>query len=181
MRLSNEDAVTIGLFLIGGLLFLSRPKFISSRGALTVVAVGFLLLIQIGLFGELVFNASIGFLLHIIIAFMVMSFIPNFLHYFVRCMFLISIVSIAMYFLVLLPGNYEMFKPYAFYEETIRLQEFHIGFYNFRDYYRSARNSGPFWEPGAFAGYLAFALYIMILQSANKRQSVVVEIGRAHV
>lgn len=175
LRLFDLNAITIGLFLIGALFFVRRMLVVTVRGALTITAIGFLLLIQVVLFGDLVIPASIGFFLNILIGFMLMSSMPNFLQYFVRCMFAISIVSIAMYFLVYLPGNADLFRDYSVYEESIYIRQFHIGFYNFRGYTADVvRNSGPFWEPGAFAGYLAFALYIMALQSSNKRQSPII-------
>jgi hypothetical protein len=167
------DTLIILLFGLGAILFITRPIYLTGRNAILIIALGFLLLTHMVLFGAYVMPASVGFMLQVLTAFMVMSAIPQFMSYFVRCMFVVALVSLFFYFVIMIPGNSDSMRPLLVYEEPI-ITQFSIGIHTFRGYDKELRNSGPFWEPGAYAGYLALALFCMVLMSENKRQSVIV-------
>ena len=79
----------------------------------------------------------------------------------------IAAVSLVFYFVVWVPGNLDLVRPFTVYQDS---SELNIGIHNFRGFgYEVARNSGPFWEPGAFAGYLAFALFLLVLSRDPSR------------
>ena len=168
----GQDKLIILTFLAGVALFVMRGGRVAFGNLLFVCAVGALMLVHIVLFGFEVFNASVNFMIQLATAFMLMATVPRFLVIFVRCMFGISLVALPIYFFFWLPGTADVLRPFMVYESFV---EWNIGIHNFRGYgYEQARNSGPFWEPGAYGGYLAFALFAMVLMRERGRQSLVV-------
>lgn len=168
----GQDRMIILTFLIGGMLFLLRRAKVSFGNVLFLSGVGALMLVHMSLFGFGVFNASVSFMLQLITAFMLMATVPRFLVCFVNCMFVISLVALPLYFFFWLPGTADVLRPLTVYESFL---EWNIGIHNFRGYgYELARNSGPFWEPGAFGGYLALALFAMVLLRERAPQSKIV-------
>ena len=165
----GSDQMTLITFGLGAGLFMTRYQIVTVNNLLFILCVGFLLLVQIALFGPLVFNASVNFVVQLLIAAMLMAVLPKFLTVFVHCMVFISLIALPIYFFIWLPGKEELLRPFALYSNNL---EFHIGLYNFRGYVgESGRNSGLFWEPGAFAGYLALALFAMVLLREQNKQS----------
>lgn len=172
-KLLGFDTLIVLLFGAGAVLFITRPIYTTGRNTVLLISLGFLMLTHMILFGAYVMPASVGFMLQVLTAFMVMSAIPNFMSYLVRCMFVVALVSLFFYFFIMVPGLSDSMRPFLVYDDPI-ITEFSIGIHTFRGYDKELRNSGPFWEPGAFAGYLAISLFCMVLMSEYKRQSVVV-------
>jgi hypothetical protein len=119
---------------------------------------------------------AIGFLLKITCGYVVIRYLGNhFKHYYFNIIFLVSIVSLFGYSLSMfgfdfpnfLSGSKETLKSIIIYTE------------NTGDISQGIRNSGMFWEPGAFAGYicLLFLLHlgeIRILIYDNKFKVAVI-------
>jgi hypothetical protein len=99
--------------------------------------------------------ASIGFIINISIAFLNIKNIKNFSQIYIKIIYFISLISLFFYFLYIATDL----------KFGVRLNE--ISYHNFFYHYKLEglnyfRNSGPFWEPGAFAGYLVLALFLIL-------------------
>jgi hypothetical protein len=115
-------------------------------------------------FGTMILMASLGFLIKIGIGILAATVIKNFFRIFVRLMAAIAFISLIFYLPSVLIIGYA--DSLAFLQIPIQstdgLSEIrHIGVYNFHKDFEY-RNSGMFWEPGAFAGYLVLALFIVV-------------------
>lgn len=88
----------------------------------------------------------------------------NFFKFYVNILYFLSVISLVFYFCSFLPGAESFYKNVLEHLVKDPFNEDDMGrpdivFFTFeRSLYESARNSGPFWEPGAFAVYLMIAL-----------------------
>lgn len=143
----------------------------------------FVTLLGITVFQTLVFNlfplmTIIGLFTRIMAAYLIVKILAdNFIGYYVKLLYVIAIISLLFYIPIsVLPSSgtvllqlvplFHWLNP-ASQHETILL-------YNFA-HTESFRNSGPFWEPGAFAGYLtlAFVFSYTIKQKLFSKQNSV--------
>jgi len=155
--LVGKEFVIIGLPIL--LLFygLAYGLRIKTNDWLIIFAFGLISFVHLLVFGLLVLPASFGFLLKVIVAMLVVRTVNNFSNLYVRVMYALAIFSLIFFipqvvFSDLLRGFAEgVAIPYS--PNTL-----HIGLHNFNGKDFEYRNSGFFWEPGAFAGYLMLAL-----------------------
>lgn len=118
-------------------------------------------------FGTSVLPASLGFLLKLLTALLVVRIVENFAEIYVRIMYGLSILSFVFYFPVIAGVDLQNFlAPFNF---PIDDGFVHIGLHNFAFSVHALRNSGMFWEPGAFAGYLVLAILFVISMGINKK------------
>lgn len=167
----NNYELYISVFFVLLLLLALKVGISISRRVMLVTFI-FVVLIafHILLLGQSVALASIGFLLQMGTAALIVAVIPQFMRYFVHCMFFIALISLFFYFLFQLPGQQGIFAPFDLADERNKIN---IGLYTFFTFGKSAaRNSGIFWEPGAFAGYLALALYCVAVYGRKLKVSV---------
>lgn len=134
---------------------------------------GFIMLIVLGqyfIFGKTNFVGFIGFFLKVSAGFFAILYLKNsFTFYYIKWLKFFAILSliivvpsllsssVAVYLdrlgTTLFPINFEVFNN--------NIQEGNLIFYHFnRHFTDSVRNSGPFWEAGAFGGYLVLALIL---------------------
>lgn len=122
-------------------------------------------LIHVLLFGTVVIVASLGFLIKLSIAILAVRLIPNFNSQYVRVMYILALVSLAFYIPVQLGVDLpELLSPLRIPMES---EITHIGIHNFHALDVRNRNSGMFWEPGAFAGYLVLAILFLLANKNN--------------
>ena len=69
----GSDQMTLITFGLGAGLFMTRYQIVTVNNLLFILCVGFLLLVQIALFGPIVFNASVNFVVQLLIAAMLMA------------------------------------------------------------------------------------------------------------
>jgi hypothetical protein len=139
----------------------------------------YVLFVLIGLvhfaeFGQVVLAATLGFLLKVAAALLVVRTVRGFPDSYVRVMTGLAILSLAFYVPQLLLGD--TLRHYA---ELIAIPYapgvIHIGLHNFGLEIHKYRNSGFFWEPGAFAGYLMLALVVAGAERLGNGEAVKVD------
>ena len=116
-------------------------------------------------FGNIILLSSVGFFVTLLIAFYNIKAIKNFTEIYVNIMLALSLISLFFYFF------------YYFFNFKIGIQLNDISTHNFLYHYRNegisqVRNSGPFWEPGAFSGYLILALFFILRDLRNKKTTI---------
>lgn len=123
-------------------------------------------LIHVLMFGTVVIIASLGFLIKLSIAILAVSLIPNFNSQYVRVLYILALIGLAFYIPVQLGIDLpQLLSPLQIPMES---EITHIGIHNFHNPNEQYRNSGMFWEPGAFAGYLVLAILFLLADKNNK-------------
>ncbi|WP_429416942.1 O-antigen ligase family protein [Roseimarinus sediminis] len=107
-----------------------------------------------------------GILSRIFAGFFVFSLLKEkILNIYVKIFTFLSKISLILFIsFTLFPSLFEFVKNHAIRSESFGINN--ILFYSLLDNYRH-RNPGPFWEPGAFAGYLIIALIFEFLLNKN--------------
>jgi hypothetical protein len=168
--LFGKEAVLIGLPIIlvsYGLLQGVRVK----KNDLVIVGsftlISFVHLLE---FGTSVLPASLGFLLKIVAALLLVRVTRDFVSSYVRVMCWLAIVSCVFFFPQVVLG--ETLRAYAQpFSIPYMPKVIHIAIHNFGPEHDAFRNAGVFWEPGAFAGYLVLAIVLTVMQDlARHRQ-----------
>lgn len=125
------------------------------------------------------FNSQIGFIIRILTGYFIIKIIgKNFLKYYVNLIIIFSLISFVFYIPILISPSFEQIlinkvaPNFAYYD---RSKENYPGSPQFiiytintqRHHTIIPRNSGPFWEGGAFAGFLMVALIFNFILSKN--------------
>ncbi len=158
-----KDLFLIIILLIN--IFFSINKLNIIKADIIFFAIFIILIILHYLkFGNLIIVASIGFIINITIAFLNVKIIKNFSEIYIKIIYYISIISLLFYFSYITTGI----------KFGVQLNEisYHNFFYHYKlEQLKYFRNCGPFWEPGAFAGYLVLALFLILkdLEKINKK------------
>ncbi len=159
------------LFVVLFSVFLLRKKRLDWKFVILLIFLVVITLVQTYVFNFYSIQTIVGVFLRVIIAYLIVKILgEKFIPYFINILYGMAIVSMIFYFLVLLvPAMGDVFLSIA--------PLFDI--FNFAGYKNSTlviytlddiegqRNPGPFWEPGAFAGYLIVA-YIFNFYSMDK-------------
>ncbi len=104
---------------------------------------------------------NLGLLLMVFSAYMIVKILGNkFISYYVNILYYMAIVSFVFYFSILLIPSVASLIPV---KQSILIYNFNVYVWNSS----IVRNSGPFWEPGAFAGYLIIAFIFNFLKEVN--------------
>jgi hypothetical protein len=161
------NVLTYTMVMLLLVAYWSRSHREIDRTAITfVIVIALISSVQFLTFGPIVLMANIGFLIKICIGILLASTVHEFTSKYVRVMALLSILSLIFY----LPHSIGIDLPGILsflYIEIDGSSARHIGIHNFH-IPRETRNSGMFWEPGAFAGYLVLALYLIALDFKKK-------------
>lgn len=133
--------------------------------------------IQLAYFGNFRFVSLLGTSSRLLFAYLVIKNTENvFLGYYVKIINFFAIISLIFYTFFFFPSvtdnliNYalENFQPLFSYESYDYAYKANIIIFNFHGYdFIPFRNSGPFWEPGAFAIFLSLAILFDIIQKNN--------------
>ena len=162
-----------GLFLFLAMMVMRRGGCIVSRefvGIALVFAV--LLMIQCIDFGFFPVVTTAGFFIRLFIGYAIITLVDDFLTVYVRTMVGLSLLSLCVYLpYVVLSSIGFNFEPFIT-RLTVLLHTAEIDVFSIsrppllvHTFYGefSWRNSGMFWEPGAFQGYLVVALCFLAL------------------
>lgn len=159
----GKDGTYIIAFLVLMYLWVRRPVPIERSALIFPAVIAGLALLHLFSFGSIVLMASLGFLIKIAIGILAATVIDNFFRKFVRWMAILTCVSLVFY----IPSVFgiDLSGPLSFLNVSFETREGlsairHIGIHNFH-HEGETRNSGMFWEPGAFAGYLVLALFVV--------------------
>jgi len=159
--LINKELLYTGSFVIFVVAGFYVPSRINRRDLLIYGVFFGIGLMHFITFGSLTAISSIGFLVRLGIALLAAKIIHNFSYRYVTIMSVLSGMSL-IFFIPTFMGvdTQDMFSVFRIPTE---FNYFHIGVHNFSaDMDGRVRNSGLFWEPGAFAGYLVLALFFLI-------------------
>lgn len=170
ISLLGKEFVYIGaLALFVGYWFI-KPLRLNRYFLLVFFLFAIISLIHVLLFGTVVIVASLGFLIKLSIAILAVRLIPNFDSQYVRVMYILALISLVFY----IPVQVGIDLPQLLSPLRIPMESdiSHIGIHNFHALDLRNRNSGMFWEPGAFAGYLVLAILFLL---ANKNDRSVKE------
>lgn len=120
-----------------------------------------LILAHLFLFGSLVIFSSIGFLIQLLICYILAEKIKNFPEVYVNIIYFLSILSLVFW------GLHNMGVPlmelFSVLKIDLNVELYNIIIHNFfNDNDVNYRNSGVFWEPGAYAGYLNLAFFMLV-------------------
>lgn len=173
----GDQIATVSVFGLVCLVAFRKPIRLGRGRIFLVVGILFILLGHIAIFGQMVVIASIGFFILVLIGALLASSMDKVLTYFVNCMAFCVACSLPIHFLLNFPES-----PLVIFEPRIATWDGHFIWKLDRPAEYSSlwvqtflegtrRNSGPFWEPGAFAGYLVIALLCMTLTYKSMRYS----------
>jgi hypothetical protein len=164
---SNRTMLFIVFLLSIGLFFYRKSKFditfIYFLSALTVVFI-----LQMFKFDFFPLFTYAGIYARILVAYFILKSVVDFPDKFVKIMYYLSIISFIFFIpILLIPGfNDFLISHFTFFS---RLDAGVMARYNILGLFtivpgHDFRNAGPFWEMGAFAGYLILALVINYLR-----------------
>lgn len=166
ITLLGERAVYIFAFFSLLALFLYRPSKITRNDKLILISFLLIMLTHFLIFGVMVLAASLGYYLKICIAMLAVKSIPNFSQRYIRVIYILSMISLVFFIPTILGVNIE--SLFSVIRLPLSGEINHIGLYNIPLSSRSTiRNAGMFWEPGAFAGYLIIALFLLVRDGNN--------------
>jgi len=167
MGVLGNETVYIGTLLIFIVLWWLKPLRIMKQDWMIFVLFALLMLVHVLVFGSIVVPSSLGFLIKLGIALLVVRLIPEFSVRYINVMYALSLIGLIFWILTIAGVNMQG----LFSELRVPLEgnNFHIGIHNLKEEYEvGVRNMGMFWEPGAFAGYLVLALFFMVRDGRNK-------------
>ena len=156
------EATLICFFFI--LLVLALIRSVRPRLADMLLIVSFFAVSAFHLFQfqTIILSAVLGFLLKLLIAFLAARTLRDFERTYVEVMYVLAIIGVLTF------GLYQSLylfgiDPHATLTPLSLLDDdrVHIGLHNFNRLEETHRNSGLFWEPGAFAGYLLLGIVFL--------------------
>ncbi len=152
----------IPIFLIFIVIFTLRKKMYDKKFLIFFYLLILITLIQTYFFTYFPIQTIVGLLLRVLIAYLIVILLDDkFIPYYINTMYIFSIISLVVYIPItiypplrdiLLNNVVPLFDIFNFSSSVHKT----MLFYNFY-HSESFRNSGPIWEPGAFAGYLLLA------------------------
>ena len=181
---SDSDSFLFFVFSFNLLLFLYKKEKIDNGFLVFLFFFIFLTIAQLIWFSDGNFKSTIGFFLRLLVAYLVIKNCSNFLSSFLRLLFFLSLASIFFYLFFLLFPSIEdaLFANKHFWDNpaTSEYKKSLIIYNIFREplfgidslgLFGLPRNSGPFWEPGAFGGYLTIgiAFEMILFRKFSKR------------
>lgn len=135
-------------------------------GSLSAISV-----LHVAFFGTAVAAASAGFVLKLIIAAVCAATVQNLTIKLIRIMTVLAGMSLVFYLPLLVGVDLVgLLRPFSVSTGDLNLITVGLHTYNFTE--GATRNSGMFWEPGAFAGYLTLALLFFTISKDRRQVSV---------
>jgi hypothetical protein len=136
-------------------------------GSLSIISV-----LHVGFFGTAVAAASAGFVLKLIIAAVCAATVQKLAIKLIWIMTALAGMSLVFYLPLLFGVDLVgLLAPFSVSSGDLNLVTVGLHTYNFTE--GATRNSGMFWEPGAFAGYLTLALLFFTISKDRTQVSVV--------
>ena len=165
----NSKPLTVIVFSILLFIFIVRKKNFNAGFLWFFVLLVVITFLQAFKFQFFPIVTNFGFLLMVFLAYLIVKILGNkFISYYVNILYYMAIVSFVFYFPILLIPSVASLIPV---DQSIIIYNFNVYVWNST----IVRNSGPFWEPGAFAGYLIVAFifnFLKEVQIINKKNIV---------
>ncbi len=169
-------------FLILFLIFILRKKLFDKLFVFFIISLFTITLLQALKFNFFPLETNIGIFTRVISAYLIVKILGNkFIKYYINILYYIAITSFLIYFPILLfpsMGTFLLQNIVPIFDilNFANSPDETIIIYNLRSF---SRNSGPFWEAGAFAGYLiiAFIFNFIIEKKKIDRKKIVLLIA----
>jgi len=164
-----ESALFLLLFIVLFSVFLLRKKRLDWGFVLLLTLLVVITIVQTYVFSFYSIQTIVGVFLRVIIAYLIVKILgERFIPYFINILYVMAIVSLIIYLSTLLvPAIGDMLWRIVPLFEILNFSDTDptILIYNITKL--GLRNTGPFWEPGSFAGYLLLA-YMFNFYSGDK-------------
>ncbi len=150
------------------LLFLKQKKIIDKKYYIIIILLIALFSLQFFKFDFFPFITMIGILVKISIAYFAVKILNiKFTRTYSKVLYFITLISFIFYLITNLSHTFTTFliNNFSLYSVEHGWNEikYSIGLYTI--YENPIRNPGPFWEPGAFAGYLIIGIIFNLLRN----------------
>lgn len=166
-------SILFGSFIMSMLFFIYRKKILDRYFLYFLLMLAVILLLQSLKFNYLPIETYIGVYIRILIAYFILKSIGiTFIQKFINVMYYIASISLIFYFSIQIIPNMEQILIQNF---TLVIVSDNVEFggvtrHNVLGLYTidpslSFKNAGPFWEMGAFGGYLLIALMFSLFTS----------------
>ena len=171
----------IPLSVILIIYFFIRKKKLDKKFVLFLILLTIITTLQAYIFDFFSFQTTLGIYLRVIIGYLIIKILKEkFIAYYINILYYLSITGTAIYLsIVILPSLESIYKsslvPFLSIFNFSGTNLDTIIIYNFA-HIEELRNSGPFWEPGAFAGYLIIAIIFLYFnnQILNKNKKLLI-------
>jgi hypothetical protein len=173
---NDNDSFLFGVCLLNLAIFVMKQEKVDNSYFTFFIFFVLLSVAQVMWFKDGSFKSSVGFFLRILTAYLVIKNSTDFIASFLRLMLFLSIAGIFFYvfFLVFPSIEQALFVNKHFWDNphTSEFKKSLIIYNIFREplfgtdslgLFGLPRNSGPFWEPGAFGGYLTLCLALEMI------------------
>jgi hypothetical protein len=164
------------LFILSTIVFFYRKIKFDTGFVYFLVGLTVIFILQIFKFDFFPAFTYAGVYVRILVAYFILKSVMNFSDKFVKVMYYLSIISFIFYIPILLVPGFSDFLLnnlvlYARIEDGIQARFNIMGVYTIVPGH-DLRSSGPFWEMGAFAGYLILALIISYLKKPELNNKI---------
>jgi hypothetical protein len=164
------------LFAILLFVFLLRKETFDISFLLIIISLVIITAIQSYVFNFFSLQTSVGVFLRVLTAYLLIKILKDkFIPYFIQTLYVIAIISLPFYLLISLsPAVVDVLKEFSNSIQFLNISEQNLPTIIVYNLYRAheIRNTGPFWEPGAFAGFLVLALMFNEFVKSQKRNKV---------
>jgi len=161
------------IFLFTLYIFIKRKKKIEEKFLIFISILFIITVFQTVIFSFFSLITIIGLFMRIFIAYMVVKIVTNkFIDNYIKIMYLLSLFS--LFFYIISNLNLNLLIPFSINvsgEESLYPRYSIFGIFTYITPFID-RNSGPFWEPGAFAGYLIIAFIFNYFSSLSKKNKI---------
>jgi len=168
----SDPKINVLLFLSMSLIFFLRKKSLNRSFLLFFITLFSITLLQALKFDFISIITTIGLFTMIANAYMIVKILENnFIAYYINILYYMAIISFVFFFpFFLFPslGNFFLHSIVPIFSIFNISHSVHetILVYNL-SHVHIFRNSGPFWEPGAFAGYLVIAFMLNFIKDTS--------------
>ena len=174
---TGSEYLNIFLFLYTFIIIIYKGINKDPRAFLIIFLFFLIEVFQHFLHGSYSYRTSVGTIIKLTAAYFIVKLVrEKFISYYINILYVFSLISFLFYSLSFVPGFTDFIisqiAPYfespfiesnAFYTPSPSIIVYTFDPIAITEY----RNSGPFWEPGAFAVYLIFALLFNVIKKGN--------------
>ena len=176
--LISEEILTVMVFLIAFFFFAKSRLKIDREFIFFIIFLSFVSIVQSIQFNFFAVKTILGLFVKITTGYFIIRLIgKEFPYYYVKIIYSLSIVSLALYFLLIFqPSLFSGIWIDVTYSKSSPTRYSIFGLYTYFPRFFD-RNNGPFWEAGAFAGYLVIAFIFNYLSDSSKRRRISLILG----
>jgi len=164
-------------FIFSTLLFFYRLNKLDTTFIYFLLTLFIILILQSLKFNFFPINTYLGVFIRILVAYFILKSIGvSFIDKFIKVMYYISILSLIFYISILIvPGLEQLlitnFTTFAVTDIGSTIRYSILGLYTILPDL-IFKNAGPFWEMGAFGGYLVLTLLFSLLKDSNLKSKI---------